>query len=60
MTTFKCKVCGSTDVEIRAWIKPNEDNFCSGSGYFSDIINDPENGYCCDCGENQQLIIITD
>jgi hypothetical protein len=48
---FKCKECKSTNVEVKAWIKPNEGLI---TGY-SEIADD-EIGYCPDCEEQCEII----
>ena len=48
---YKCKECKSTNVELKAWIKPNEGLI---TGY-SEIVDD-EIGYCLDCDEQYEII----
>ena len=54
---FKCKECKSTNIELKAWIKPSElieDNEGVITGY-SELIEDDE-GYCLDCEEQREII----
>lgn len=45
---YCCKKCGSQDVEVRAWIKPNENN--KFSTYFESSLTETEPAHCCNCG----------
>lgn len=44
----KCKECGSTDVEIKAWINPNGNKFC-------DDGDDPWHGWCNKCEKEVEI-----
>lgn len=46
---YRCEECGSTDVEIKAWIKINE-----GGRYASDC-EDFDRSYCNNCNENVRV-----
>ena len=48
-----CNDCGSTDVEVKAWVNPNNDNEYKGS-------YDDDDGYCNDCGEAGKSIVDKD
>ena len=43
-----CRNCGSDNTQLRAWVKPNENNL------FVDYTPD-EDGYCCDCETNSEI-----
>ncbi|HLO91568.1 MAG TPA: hypothetical protein VK172_10435 [Lentimicrobium sp.] len=47
-----CKHCGSDNVEMKAWVKPNQGN------KFSDFVSDQEgdDNYCLDCGQHGELL----
>lgn len=49
-TIVKCGKCGSSEVEIRAWVSPNLDNAFS-MYYDGDSLEDTETCYCRKCGE---------
>jgi hypothetical protein len=48
---YKCKECKSTNVELKAWIKPNE-------GLIAGVpeLMDDEIGYCLECDEQYEII----
>jgi hypothetical protein len=48
---FRCVQCGSTDVQIRAWIHPNEDDRVSG--FCSD--GEDEDNWCNNCESHTEL-----
>lgn len=49
-TIVKCSKCGYSEVEIRAWISPNDNN--SFSFYYDgNALEDTETCYCRECGE---------
>jgi len=59
MSIVKCKQCGSTDVEMRAWVKPNLGNECTHAIDFSDaVLENKTDCFCCDCQDNVELIIV--
>ena len=45
---YCCKKCGSQDIEVRALVKPNENN--KFSTYFESSLTDTEPALCCKCG----------
>lgn len=49
MTKYKCKNCGGYNVQLRAWVKPNE-----GNKYVDDTLD--ETGYCEDCDDSCKII----
>lgn len=55
MATVKCSVCGSTDVQIKMWVKPNEDNEPT-TEFIDEIINKKDDCWCCECGSNVTLV----
>ena len=50
--TFCCPICGGTNVQIRAWIDPNTNQYCSD---VSDPLNQ-EDTWCLDCDNHTGLI----
>jgi hypothetical protein len=48
---FKCKECKSINIELKAWINPNEGLI---TGYL-ELIEEDE-GYCSDCEEQREII----
>lgn len=61
MSIVKCKACGSSDVELRAWVKPNMDCECTHSIDFSQtVLGNKTDCYCCNCQDNVELIIEED
>ena len=48
---WKCGECGSDDVEMKAWVKPNLNNRYSDSA--GEEIAD---NYCNECGEHTELV----
>lgn len=57
MAKIVCSVCGSDDVQAKVWTKPNE-NFKITCDFIDELITEPADCWCCDCEENQKLIII--
>jgi hypothetical protein len=58
MCKVRCKRCGSADVELRAWVKPNMGCECTHSIDFSNtVLENKADCYCCNCQENVTLII---
>lgn len=57
-TIVKCAECGSTEVEIRAWVSPNDNNsfayYCDGS-----TLEETETCYCRECGQWRQVKLET-
>lgn len=46
---YRCEVCGSTDVEIKAWIKPNE------GGRYAGDCEEFDRSFCNNCDENVRV-----
>lgn len=59
METIRCTVCGSDDVEVKTFVKPNLDNHCSTTD-FTDCLDNTDNCYCIECGDNTRLKYFTD
>lgn len=59
METIRCTVCGSDDVEVKTFVKPNLDNHCSTTD-FIDCLDNTDNCYCIECGDNTRLKYFTD
>lgn len=57
MSKIVCSVCGSDDVQAKVWTKPNE-NFEKTCDFIDELIAEPADCYCCNCGENQKLVIV--
>lgn len=57
MTKVVCSVCGSEDVQTKVWTKPNE-NFERTCDFIDELIAEPADCWCCQCEENQKLIIV--
>lgn len=55
MAEIRCTICGSDNVEVRTFVKPNHDKKCSTID-FSDLILNVDNCYCCGCGEATRLL----
>lgn len=57
-TIVKCAECGSTEVDIRAWVSPNDNNsfayYCDGS-----TLEETETCYCRECGQWRQIKLET-
>ena len=49
-TKYVCKECGSSNVEKKAWVNPNNDN-C----FIDYISNDEDDCWCHDCDGHQEL-----
>lgn len=49
-----CETCGSDDVEVRAWVKPNKKN------EYVEEIGDCDDSYCVDCGETDRNLVDKD
>ena len=58
MSKIRCTVCGSYDVEVRTFVKPNSDCECTTND-FEMLLQDTENCYCCECGEATTLKYFT-
>ncbi len=50
---YVCSECGSEDVEIRQWVKPNENDKLAGND-----CPEEEDCWCNDCQEHYSLDII--
>lgn len=48
-TVFSCSVCGSTDVEVKKWVNPNNNNVKEGAAFDEDDI------WCNDCQDHNEL-----
>jgi hypothetical protein len=58
MSMVRCKQCGSNDVELRAWVKPNMGCECTHSIDFSDaVLENKADCFCCNCQDNVELKI---
>lgn len=57
MTKIVCSVCESEDVQTKVWTKPNE-NFDRTCDLIDELIAEPAECWCCNCEENQKLIIV--
>lgn len=57
MTKIVCSVCGSEDVQAKVWTKPNE-NFDRTCDFIDELIAEPADCWCCNCEENQKLVIV--
>lgn len=53
MQIAKCGECGSTEVEVRAYVFPNDHN--SFSCYYEESLAATENCYCHECGQWRPL-----
>ena len=51
---YCCEKCGSSDIEVRAWVKPYENN--RFSTYYEPSLAETESAYCCNCGEWVKLV----
>lgn len=49
---YTCDECGGTDVEMRQWVKPNEDFKVS-----DDCIPDNSDTWCKDCEDHTGIIL---
>ena len=54
MDRIICTVCGSEDVEVKAFVKPNLDNHCSTTD-FTSYLDNIDNCFCVECGDNTIL-----
>lgn len=54
MEKIRCTVCGSDDVEIKAFVKPNLNNHCSTSD-FTDYLDNTDNCHCIKCGTHTRM-----
>lgn len=59
MTKIVCSVCGSDDVQAQVWVKLNE-NCETTTDFLDEMIQEPAYCWCCQCEENQKLIIVDD
>lgn len=57
MSKIVCAVCGSDDVQAKVWVKLNE-NYETTTEFIDEMIREPAECWCCNCKENQKLIII--
>lgn len=57
MSKIVCSVCGSDDVQAKVWVKLNE-NYETTTEFIDEMIREPAECWCCNCEENQKLIII--
>jgi hypothetical protein len=55
MDKIVCTACGSSDVELKAWVKPNENCECTHPDDLSDYLSKAEDCFCNNCGENVPL-----
>lgn len=46
---YRCEACGSTDIQVKAWINPNY-----GNAYVSDTEDDE--GWCEKCQEHYRMV----
>lgn len=54
MKRFVCEKCGSSEIEVRAWVKPYENN--RFSAYCESSLAETETAYCRSCGEWVALV----
>lgn len=54
MKMMYCPICGSTDVEVKMWVNPNEDQL-TGCGAWSGEENDY---WCNDCRSREPLMTL--
>jgi hypothetical protein len=55
MSTLKCANCGSSNLQVKAWVDANN------GLYISDVdSNDPEDTWCPDCEEHAGTVIYID
>lgn len=59
MSKIVCSVCGSSDVQAKVWVKLNE-NCETTTEFLDEMIREPADCWCCNCEENQKLIITDD
>lgn len=56
MSKIVCSVCGSSDVQAKVWVRLNE-NCETTTDFIDEMIREPADCWCCNCEENQKLII---
>lgn len=59
MSKIVCSVCGSRDVQAKVWVKLNE-NYETTTEFLDEMIREPADCWCCNCEENQKLMIVDD
>lgn len=59
MNKIRCTVCGSDDVEVKAFVKPNLDGYCSITD-FTDYLDNPDNCFCIECGTHTRMKYFSD
>lgn len=59
MSKIVCSVCGSSDVQAKVWVRLNE-NCETTTDFIDEMIREPADCWCCNCEENQKLIITDD
>jgi hypothetical protein len=52
---YVCEVCGSTDVEVKVWVKPNEELAGEVIGSMEDL--ELFGGWCKECSEINDIKI---
>jgi len=48
--SYLCEECGSTDVEVKAWIKPNAVEWIKSTAILDDV-----QGFCFDCNKQTDI-----
>ena len=59
MSKIVCSVCGSSDVQAKVWVRLNE-NCETTTDFIDEMIREPADCWCCNCEENQKLIIVNE
>lgn len=54
LNVFYCPVCGSTNVQVKAWVDANTDKFCSDIDSSVDI----EDTWCENCDDHNGLVTL--
>lgn len=54
MTTIRCTRCHGSNVQVKAWIRPNHDDSVV-SDFVGEMLNEINDCYCEDCEENTRL-----
>lgn len=57
MGIIVCTTCGSSDVELKAWVKLNEDCKCTHPDDLSGYLSKTEDCFCNNCEKNVSLEI---
>ena len=55
MDIIVCTACGSSDVELKAWVKPNENCQCTHPDDLHDYLDNPDDCFCNNCQQNVAL-----